>query len=220
MTLAPALDQILALLEHYGLFAVFFGVAVESAGAPFPGETLLLAAAVASGAHAGPGALPLPGVIAAAAAGAMFGDNLGYWIGRGLGLPLLERYGPRIGLSRERLAIGERLFRDHGGKIVFFGRFVAFLRAYAALLAGAMRLDPGRFFLFNAAAAIVWASLFGVLGHVFGKEAHRLTGPVGFVGLALAAAFFTFIWRFYKTQEARLRAQGGPPPSPPEDMAV
>lgn len=199
-------DEIAVLLSRYGDLAVFFGVAIESAGVPFPGEATLLAAAIASGAGAASG-LRIEGVIAAAAAGAMLGDNIGFWAGRRLGLPLLARYGPKIGIDARRLKIGELLFARHGGKIVFFGRFVAFLRAFAALLAGACGLAPLRFFLFNAAGAIVWASLFGGLGFAFGHEARRLAGPIGLLGLVGAAAFFTFAWRFYKVEETRLLAE-------------
>ena len=71
-----------------------------------------------------------------AAVAATAGGMIGYLIGRSVGLPLLVRYGRRIGLDERRLKVGQYLFLRHGGKIVFFGRFVAFLRVFAALLAG------------------------------------------------------------------------------------
>ena len=89
------------------------------------------------------------------------GSNFGYWIGRRYGLPLLQRFGARIGLDQGRIALGQYLFREHGGKIVFFGRFVAFLRVFAALLAGVNNYRWDAFLFYNAAGAIVWASLFG-----------------------------------------------------------
>lgn len=89
-------------------------------------------------------------VIAAAAIGAMLGDNIGYWIGREGGFRLLRRYWPYIRLEERHLKLGQYLFRQHGGKVVFFGRFVSILRTWAAFLAGVNRMQWTRFLLFNA----------------------------------------------------------------------
>jgi membrane protein DedA with SNARE-associated domain len=78
------------------------------------------------------------------------------------------------------------LFLKHGGKVVFFGRFVAVLRAWAAFLAGTNRMRWPRFLLFNAAGGIVWATLYGLGGYFLGDNIHRLVGPVGIVFLVLA----------------------------------
>jgi membrane protein DedA with SNARE-associated domain len=195
------LDHLPALLSHYGYIAIFFGVGIESTGIPFPGETILVSAAIFAGHSRG---LDIKGVIASAAAGAIIGDNLGFWAGRTFGLSLLVRHGRLLHLDESRLKLGQYLFQKHGGKIVFFGRFVAVLRAFAAILAGANRLDPTRFFVFNAAGAIVWAALFGSLGFAFGAQAHRIAGPIGLIGLAIAIVLLAFCWRFYKKNEARL----------------
>jgi membrane protein DedA with SNARE-associated domain len=202
-------DQIPALISHYGYAAIFCVVAIESAGIPFPGETTLLSAAIFAGhSHSlGHDSLNIFGVVAAAAAGAIVGDNIGFWVGRTLGFNLLARYGHIIHLDEGRLKLGQYLFLKRGGAVVFFGRFVAVLRAFAAFLAGANRMQPWRFFAFNAAGGILWASLFGTLGFVFGAEAHRIAGPIGIIGVAAALAIFAFGWRFYKRNEARLIAE-------------
>src|ERR1700761_3324945 len=140
-------------VAHYGYPAVFTLVALESAGVPLPGETALVSAAV----FAGQGALNLEAVIATAALAAILGDNLGYWVGREYGFPLVYRYGHAIRLDEGRLKVAQYLFVRHGGKIVFFGRFVAILRAFAAFLAGVNRLPWPRFLIFNALGGIVWA---------------------------------------------------------------
>jgi membrane protein DedA with SNARE-associated domain len=85
-------------------------------------------------------------VILAATCGAILGDNLGFWIGREGGYRLLRRYGRYIGFNERRVKLGLYLFRTQGGKIVFFGRFVAVLRAWAAFLAGVNRMQWSRFF--------------------------------------------------------------------------
>jgi membrane protein DedA with SNARE-associated domain len=159
------------LLATYGYLAVLLFVTIESTGIPFPGETMLLVAAIAAGTtHQ----LSIALVIVAAASGAILGDNLGFWVGREGGYRLLRRYGRYIRLDERRLKLGQYLFLKHGGKVVFFGRFVAMLRAWP------------RFLLFNAAGAIVWATLYGLGGYFLGDNIHRLVGPVGIVFLVLA----------------------------------
>jgi len=126
------------ILANYGYAAIFIVVMLESAGVPLPGETILVsAAAFAGNKHS----LDIRYVIAAAAGGAIFGDN----IGSGSAGNLVRRCF-RDGISdrarRTEEEAGQYLFARHGGKIVFFGRFVALLRAFAALLAGANGLSP------------------------------------------------------------------------------
>jgi len=194
-------EHIPDLIAHYGYVAVFCIIALESAGIPLPGETILVTASIyAATAHG----LNIAGVIAAAAAGAIFGDNIGFWAGREIGLHLLIKHGHYIKLDEAKLKLGQYLFKKQGGKIVFFGRFVAVLRAFAALLAGANGYDPKRFFLFNALGGVTWATLFGTLGYIFGAEAHKIAGPFGLAMLAIVIIAMVFGWRFYKTHEARL----------------
>src|SRR6266704_2852045 len=104
------------LLTTYGYWAVLLFVATESTGIPFPGETMLLVAAIYAGTtHL----LFIPLVIVAAASGAILGDNLGFWIGREGGYRLLRRYGRYIRLDERKAKLGLYLFRKHGGKVVF-----------------------------------------------------------------------------------------------------
>lgn len=183
-------------LATYGYLAVFIFVAIESTGIPFPGETLLLIAAIDAGrTHQ----LSIVLVIIAAACGAIIGDNIGFFVGREGGYRVLRRYGRYIGFNERRLKVGIYLFRRHGGKVVFFGRFIAVLRAWAAFLAGVNRMKWDRFLLFNALGGIVWATLYGLGGYLLGENIHRLVGPIGTVTIVLGAiiiiAFVIFVWR-------------------------
>ena len=126
------------LLVDYGLFLLFVLVAIESAGIPLPGETALVTAAVLAHNHWG-----IEWVIVVAAAGAIVGDNIGYWLGRLGGRKLLERWRVTRRYAGVRPA-AERFFQ-HGGKTVFFGRFFAFLRVTAAWLAGISRMHWWQF---------------------------------------------------------------------------
>src|SRR6266446_734110 len=117
------------ILVNYGYAAIFIIVMLESAGVPLPGETILVsAAAFAGNKHS----LDIRYVIAAAAGGAIFGDNIGFWVGREFGTSLLSRWGYLIGFGERKRKLGQYLFARHGGKIVFFGRF----HCFAARLCG------------------------------------------------------------------------------------
>ena len=162
-------------LESYGYLVVFLLVMLESIGLPVPGETALIGAALYAGST---GKLEIWGVIAVAIAGAIIGDNIGFSIGRYGGAKLLLRHGHKIGLHEGRLKIGIWLFRRHGGKVVFWGRFVSILRTYAAFLAGTNQMAWGRFLVFNAAGAVVWATAFGVAYYVFGSALQKLSTTI------------------------------------------
>lgn len=199
-------------LMTYGYWAVLLFVAIESIGIPFPGETMLLVAAIYAGTtHK----LSIWLVILAAASGAILGDNIGFWIGREGGYRLLRRYGRYIRLNERRLKVGVYLFRKHGGKVVFFGRFVAVLRAWAAFLAGVSRMPWPRFLLFNALGGIIWATLYGLGGYLLGDQVHRLTGPVGTITIILAGviiiASIVLVWRNeQRLEEKAEKALPGP----------
>ena len=150
-----------SLLGAYGYVVVGLIVALESMGLPLPGETVLLAAAAYAGAG---GPLNVAGVIGSASAGAILGDTVGYWLGRVGGLPLLERYGRYIWLSRRKVARARVFFERHGGKTVFLGRFVAFLRMFTAFLAGVGKMPYGRFLTYNVLGGVCWARVRAVSG--------------------------------------------------------
>jgi membrane protein DedA with SNARE-associated domain len=175
---------VLDLVATYGYVVVLLVVLAESAGLPLPGETSLLVAA----AIAATGKMSLPGVIVAAALGAILGDTAGYWVGRSSGLRLLRRHGRLLRFDERKLAQAEAFFAKHGEKTVFLGRFVPIGRIFSALLAGVSRMNYGRFLLWNAAGGIVWATLMGTIGYIFGHQlplVERLIGQFGFGLLAV-----------------------------------
>lgn len=175
---------LLSLIATYGYVVVFLVVMAESAGLPLPGETALLVA----GGLAGAGQLWLPGVILAAAAGAILGDTAGYWIGRRYGVPLLRRHGRLFRFDEARLEKAQVFFAKHGDKTVFLGRFVPVGRILSAVLAGVSHMRYPSFLFWNATGGIVWATIMGALGYLFGSQlplVERVVRQFGFGLLAL-----------------------------------
>jgi membrane protein DedA with SNARE-associated domain len=205
-------ETITHLIDAHGYWVVALFVAVESSGIPFPGETALVVAATYAGeTHR----LSIAGVVAAAAAGAIVGDNLGYLAGREGGFRLVRRYGRLVRVDERRLKLGLWLFREHGALVVFFGRFVAVLRAWAAILAGTNRMPWPKFLVANAAGGVVWAAGVGLAAYSFGEAASRFAGVIGWVFLGVAVVGLVAGGAFLRKHEKRLedeaeRALPGP----------
>ena len=190
------------LILHYGYLAVFVVVGLESLGVPLPGETTLVAAALYAGAtHQ----LNIAGVIAAASAGAIIGDNIGYLVGHQGGYRLLVRYGRYVRLDARRVKLVRYLFLRYGAAVVFFGRFVAILRTYAALFAGTARMPWRTFVLFNAAGGIAWSVIYGTAAYFLGTRVTTFSGRAGLVLAAFGAAALVAAAVFVRRQEHRLQ---------------
>jgi membrane protein DedA with SNARE-associated domain len=155
-------------ITSHGLPLLFLVVMIESFGIPLPGETAL----ILFGVLASQGNYNVAAVIAVAATAAIVGDNLGYWIiGRWGGRALFNRWGWLRKYSERVLPRAEQLMEKHGGKTVFFGRFVTVLRYTAAWIAGLARMRWWRFLFWNAAGGIAWATLVSLVAYYGGKAA-------------------------------------------------
>jgi len=195
-------DALNGLIPIYGPWIIFAIVALESAGVPLPGETILVAAALFAAATA---QIDIVVVVLSAAAGAIVGDGVGYTVGRRFGSPFLRRYGRYIRLDEDRLLIGRYLFFQYGNAVVFFGRFIAVLRMFAALLAGANNMPAGRFFFFNITGGVCWACLFGFGAYAVGAEIYKISGTLSVVSLVLFIAVGSALSIVIRRNEVTLR---------------
>lgn len=180
-------------------------VGLESMGVPSPGETALILAAVL----ANQGKLQIELVILIAAASAIIGDNIAYFIGRRVGRDVLSRPGPFHQRRRQLLDAGDRFFDKHGSKAVFLGRWVALLRVAAAWIAGINEMPFPRFFMWNALGGISWAITVGLAGYFAGHAAERIIAKVGIYGaIAIGVLIVGFlVWRRVK-ERRELREMG------------
>lgn len=164
---------------------VFFFIMGESAGIPMPGETTVLIAAGAAGAGKH---FNIWLVFLCACAGAIVGDTIGYWIGRRGGRNLLLRLAGRRWFKKEHLEKAEKFFSKHGGKAVFFGRSVSYLRVLTALMAGVSHMYYPRFLLYNALGGIAWAAVVSFIGYKFGQNLDLVEKIIREFGRGLLAA--------------------------------
>src|ERR1700756_3709645 len=103
-------------------------------------------------------------------------------------MQLLRKYGRYIRLDENRLLIGRYLFFRYGNAVVFFGGFIAVLRMFAALLAGANCMPAGRFFFFNMTGGLCWACLFGFGAYAVGGAIYKISGILSVMSLGLFIA--------------------------------
>ena len=172
------------LLQLYTYPVLVLLVLLESLGIPLPGEIALVTAA----AYASNGLISIYIVILLAAIGATVGGALGYWIGNKGGLPLVKRYGGYVGVRESHIERAHAFFERNGAKTVLFGRFIALLRTWAAVIAGAACMSFTKFVAYNTIGSIVWAIVFGWLGYYFGRDLPLLERYISHASFAVLLA--------------------------------
>jgi membrane protein DedA with SNARE-associated domain len=186
---------------QHGLPLLFAVVLIESFGIPLPGETAL----IAFGVLAAEGHYSIAAVIAIAGAGAIVGDNLGYWlIGRLGGRALFRRWRWLNRYSDRVLPRAESLMKRHGGKTVFFGRFVSVLRYTVAWVAGLSRMSWWRFLFWNAAGGIAWATAVGLTAYYGGQAAADAIRRYGLYAVAIVLVVVIAGWLVVRRARGRL----------------
>lgn len=198
--LGTMLHWLEALFAGHGYLLVALLVGGESMGLPLPGETSLLAASVV----ARNGHLVLPIVMVTAAGAAIIGDNLGYLVGHFAGRPLLLKYGRLFRIREREVTVIDYYFCRHGGKTVFFGRWITVVRAAAALVAGASGMPWGRFFLFNALGGVAWAVTMSGLGYLFAASIAHVKSGLGIFGVVAFVVVVGGGFVFLRRTEHRL----------------
>ncbi|MFL5843719.1 MAG: DedA family protein [Solirubrobacteraceae bacterium] len=186
--------------KDYGIVALFALIAVETMGIPVPGETALIAAGI----FASQGHLSIEAVIVAAAAAAILGDNVGFFIGRKYGRRLLmSDRGPFPEHRKKLIALGEPFFEKHGPKAVFLGRWVAGLRITAAWLAGAHHMRWPTFTFWNALGGTCWAISIGLVSYYLGHTAETVFKTAGLAGLGAAALLGVVAYTIHRVRRRR-----------------
>lgn len=178
-----SLENIQAIAREYGYWAVFVGIALENTGIPLPGETITLV----GGFLAGSGELNYWIVLGSTIAGAVLGDNFGYWIGKIGGWQFLTMVGGWFRIPESQLEEARRQFSKNAAGAVFFGRFVALLRIFAGPMAGIAEMPYRQFLLCNLGGATVWSSIMITVSFFLGKliPLHDLIELMAKFGLAV-----------------------------------
>lgn len=162
--------HLLALVQEYGMwiYAILFGIIFSETGlviAPFlPGDSLLFVI----GALCGMGSLELQIAMPLLMLAAFMGDNTNYWIGRLLGLRLLERASPRL-IKHEHLEKTHAFYEKHGGKTVILARFLPIIRTFAPFVAGVGTMNYRHYLMFSIIGGVSWIGSLTLAGYFFGN---------------------------------------------------
>jgi membrane protein DedA with SNARE-associated domain len=191
-----------AIADAIGYPAAGLGILIESAGIPFPGETMTIAAA----AYAATGALDIRLVAPIAALGSLLGANLGYLAGYRGGRPFVERFSRRLRLNPNHMARTEAFFARYGAATVLFGRFVLGLRTWSALMAGMARMPFWHFQSASAAGAVIWATLVSLFGFYLGTNWGLVTQLLEYLGVGGVAVLILVIVGFWLLRRRALRS--------------
>ena len=193
------LDNLQEIARIYGYWAVFVGIALENMGIPLPGETIT----IVGGFLAGSGELDYWWVLVSAIAGAVLGDNFGYWVGRTGGWQLLVRVGSIFRISEHRLEEAKDRYSKNAARAVFFGRFITLLRIFAGPLAGITKMPYKQFLLCNFGGAAVWASIIVSIAFFLGRivSLEQIVSWVAQLGVAalllvIAVILAPFAWEY------------------------
>lgn len=192
------LDTLQELARLYGYWAVFIGITLENMGIPLPGETIV----IVGGFLAGSGELDYGWVLSSAIAGAILGDNFGYWVGRFGGWQLLVKIGRIFRLQEQQLEQAKDRYSKNAVQAVFFGRFVTLLRIFAGPLAGITQMPYKLFLLCNFGGAAVWATTIVTLSYFLGRivSLEQIVSWIAQIGIAalllvIALILFPIFWQ-------------------------
>jgi membrane protein DedA with SNARE-associated domain len=164
-----------------------------------PGETIV----ISGGVIAGQGEIDLLPLIGIVWACAVLGDTTSFYIGRRLGRRFLEKHGPRVKITHERLEQVDGYFERHGGKTILIGRFIGLVRALAPFIAGSSGLPYRRFIPYSIVGTGAWATLFCVLGYVFWRSFDKVEHLVGqaLFGFAVTVAVIVGVVVAYRRRQ-------------------
>ena len=187
------LDWLDGIVQGHGTWVVAVVIFFESMGLPLPGESLLIGLAIYASTKGG---IDIRSALGWAVVGAIMGDNAGYLVGRYAGRRALLRWGGKVGLTDKRITLGDYLFHKHGGKVVFAGRFIAFLRTLSALLAGATHMPWKTFLVWNALGGFCWVVGYGGAAYLVGDHIKVFLGPIGLTlgVIAVGLIIWFVIW--------------------------
>lgn len=189
------LNLVLPHISDWGYYVVFMMAFLETSafvGLVVPGETVI----VLAGLFAGSGVLNVGIIIGVASAGAILGDTVGYFLGYRYGNSFFRKYGHHFFFKPEYLDQARQFFSQHGGKTVFLGRFMSWLRAFAPVVAGISRMPYHRFLFANVCGGVTWVTVFSLVGYFVGNNWSTIEKYIGRAGMLafIAGAIAMYVY--------------------------
>lgn len=176
-------DFLILYITQLSYVAILILLLIGSVGVPFPEEIILLIA----GYLASLGYMHIAGAIFVCLVGVIVGDGIGYYIGRHGG-SWLKRL-----LAKDKFRRIERHFERHGSKTIFVSRFLAGIRVFFPIAAGAAKMPLREFLLWDIIAAVIWTPAVVFVGYWFGGFLPRIVQWIKKIDIVLGIAFAAFL---------------------------
>ncbi|MGH3733429.1 MAG: DedA family protein [Acidimicrobiales bacterium] len=198
------------LLASWGYLALFVISLLAALGIPVGSELaigyggVLASGQLVSGHHHH---LQLAIVIIVATVGELSGSLIGYAIGRFGGRALVESVGKYVLLTKKDLDRADAWFARRGEPVVFFGRFIPFVRSFVSIAAGVGEMALWKFVAFTVAACAIWCGGLASIGYGLGSSWHRILAYFSDAGYVAAALAVIFIGAFIVHRLRQLRTE-------------
>jgi membrane protein DedA with SNARE-associated domain len=193
-----------ALIDKLGLAGLALGVFLNGLGVPGLSEVLL----PLSGVAVHQGTMDLVTVFVVAMFAQLLGVSAAYGIARNGGLPLIEKYGRYILISRRELDASERAFEKYGGRLVIVGAFVPGIQGFIGYAAGVARMNFGWFLINVFVGKLVWVGGLVYLGLVVGDNLDAIDSVMKQAGAAVLALLLAAgLWYLYHHKRRRRKGE-------------
>jgi membrane protein DedA with SNARE-associated domain len=203
----PLVETVKPYVNHYGYWAVFFGVFLESLGLPLPGETLIIVAALV----AAKGVLNIIWVIVFAVVATFIANDISYAIGYWGGHAFVIKYGKYIFFTEKKLLALENFVKRHGSKVVVIARFILGMRQFNGFIAGTAKMPFLKFAIFNMIGALLWVGWWTGLSYYFGKKFDSSFIKYYFlIGMVCLIILMIMAFRFSKHKQADITPKNLP----------
>jgi membrane protein DedA with SNARE-associated domain len=194
------MEAVFGWVASYGYQGLFALLVLGIVGLPVPDEMLL----VFCGYLISQGKMSASGAYAAAAGGSVCGITLSYIIGRTAGLGVIHRLGRYVGIQEKHLEPVHAWFDRSGHWALFGGYYVAGVRHFTAIVAGASKLEFRTFALYAWSGALCWVAAFLALGYFIGEKwreaAELVHSSMGYAAaVVIVAALGYMAWRWQRT---------------------
>ena len=167
-------------VREWGYFGVFLLMALESSIVPIPSEVVMPPAAY----WASQGKMEFWGVVLAGTFGSYFGSFVNYWVSRGVGAPVVERYGKYFLFGPGKVAMARQWVVRYGAGGIFFSRLLPVIRHLISIPAGILKMDFSKFSAATTLGAFLWCWILSWFGQkVIGDRPDLLSSPEALVAV-------------------------------------
>lgn len=188
-------------IDAWGYWAIFIGMALESANIPIPSELIFGFA----GYLVYLGKLNFWLAITYGVLGGLSGSIVSYTIGYYGGRPFVLKYGKYFFVTHKKIELAQHWFDRYGLMAVFAGRLLPVIRTFISLPAGFARIDFSKFILYTTIGSIPWTITLTYLGVMLGENWHILTtyGHQISIYVMILLVVTAVVWKYFSTQQVK-----------------